>query len=410
MNKDKLIPEYQAAIRAMREGTFDLSVTADYSTEIGRLGNELNELARELERKFNEAGKIREISEEITAGLFLDDVLNRAYGNFRTVIPFNRIGCALLHDENKQLTAHWAKTDATKVQLKVGHTALMAGSSLQQIIETGHPRILNDLEAYLAEHPNSASTRLIVEEGMRSNLTCPLIAQGKPVGFLFFTSREKNTYQNIHQDVFLQIANQLSILIEKSKLYQQLYELNQKLLSAQRALEHQATHDALTEVYNRGAIVELLESQIARSKRNSLPLSIVMLDVDHFKQVNDTHGHLAGDAVLRTITSRMRKCLREYDYIGRYGGEEFLIVLGDADYETAAKTAERLRLAVSDETVAFNDKLLAVTISAGVAVAENNTEFDLDKIIAVADQELYKAKSNGRNRVEVCRIQKIRPA
>ena len=388
----------------MRDGRFDLSAPVDHNDEIGRLGRDLNELAQELERKFNEASKIREISEEITAGLFLEDVLNRTYGSFRTVIPFNRIGCALLHDENRELTAHWAKTDATKVKLKVGHTASMAGSSLLQIIENGHPRILNDLEAYLAEHPNSASTKLIVEEGMRSSLTCPLIAQGKPVGFLFFTSREKNTYQNIHQDVFLQIANQLSILIEKSKLYQQLYELNQKLLSAQHALEHQATHDALTEVYNRGAIVELLEGQIARSKRNNQPLSIIMLDVDHFKQVNDTHGHLAGDAVLKAITATMKRCLREYDYIGRYGGEEFLVVLGDADYEIAVKTAKRLRMAVSNETIKMNDKLLTATISAGVAVAENAAGLDLDKIVAAADQELYKAKSNGRNRVEMCRI------
>ena len=390
----------------MREGRFDLAIPVDHSDEIGKLGHDLNELAQELERKFNEASKIREISEEITAGFFLDDMLNRTYGSFHTVIPFNRIGCALLSDENKQLTAHWAKTDATKVRLKVGHTALMAGSSLQQIIKTGHPRILNDLEAYLAEHPNSATTKLLVAEGMRSSLTCPLIAQGKPVGFLFFTSREKNTYQNIHQDVFLQIANQLSILIEKSKLYQQLYELNQKLISAQHALEHQATHDALTGVYNRGGIIELLEGQIARAQRQNQTLCIIMLDVDHFKQFNDTHGHLAGDAVLSTIATRMKECLREYDYIGRYGGEEFLIVLGDADYDTAVKTAERLRLAASDETVTFNGKLLAATISAGVAVAENATGLDLDKIIAAADQELYRAKSNGRNRVEVCRLQK----
>ena len=129
-----------------------------------------------------------------------------------------------------------------------------------------------------------------------------------------------------------------------------------------------------------------------------------MLDVDHFKQFNDTYGHLAGDAVLKTIAARMKECLREYDYIGRYGGEEFLVVLGDADYETAVKTAERLKLAVSDETVAFNDKPLAVTVSAGVAVAENSAELTLDRIIMVADQELYKAKSNGRNGVGVCRI------
>ncbi|MBI3755144.1 MAG: hypothetical protein HY265_03160 [Deltaproteobacteria bacterium] len=175
---DKLIPEYQTAIRSMREGKLIQLVPVELGDEIGKLGHELNELAIELERKFDEAIKIREISEEITAGMFLDDVLNRAFDSFHSVIPYNRMGCALLNDEKREAVAYWAKTDTPNISLKVGHTAAMAGSSLQQIIETGQPRILNDLEAYLAEYPTSASTKLIVEEGMRSSLTCPLIAGG----------------------------------------------------------------------------------------------------------------------------------------------------------------------------------------------------------------------------------------
>ncbi|MDH4285002.1 MAG: diguanylate cyclase, partial [Gallionellaceae bacterium] len=390
-----LISEYQAAIRAMRKGKFNVSVPAEHSDEIGKLGDELNQLARELEKKFSELSKLKKISEEITAGYFLDDVLSRIYENFYPVIPYNRIGCALLSNENKEATAYWAKSDGSVIKLKNGFTAPMAGSSLQPIIETGHPRILNDLESYLAEHPASTSTRLIVEEGLRSSLTCPLITEGKPVGFLFFSSREKNTYQSIHQDIFLQIAGQVSILIEKSRLYQQLYDLNQKLILTQHNLHHQATHDALTGIYNRRAILEQLEAQLARARRHSQPLSIILLDVDHFKEFNSTYGHLAGDNVLRASASRMESCLREYDCIGRYGGEEFLAVLDNVGFETALKTAERLRHSVSADTVIFDSKQLAVTISAGVAVAENCAEVDPDKIISAADQALYKAKSNG---------------
>jgi len=401
---DQLISEYQTAIRSMRDGRFDLSVPVDLGDEIGKLGKDLNELALELERKLNEAIKVREVSEEITAGLFLDDVLNRIFISFRQLIPYNRIGCALLSNDNKIATAYWAKSDISSVKIKIGFSAAMEGSSLQNILETGRPRILNDLEAYLAEHPSSHPTKLITEEGIRSSLTCPLIAQGKPVGFLFFSSKEKNTYQDIHQDIFLQLAGQISILVEKSQLYQQLFELNQKLLIAERELHHRATHDVLTGIYNRGAIIEYLEAQLARIKRKHQPLGIVMLDVDHFKQINDTYGHLAGDMVLKTVVDRLKECLREYDYIGRYGGEEFLVVLGDADYKSAVTAAERLNHAVGSVAIAFGDKLLPVTISAGVAVAENFTGLDSDKFISAADQELYKAKSNGRNRVEVCRI------
>ena len=402
---DKFIPEYKTAIRLMREGKFDLSVPADLEDEIGKLGQELNDLSQGLKRTFDEAIKVRKISEKITAGMFLDDVLNRAFDSFHSVIPYNRMGCALLNNKNKTATACWAKTDAPpKNKLKIGYTAAIAGSSLQQIIESGQPRILNDLEAYLAVHPSSASTRLIVEEGMRSSLTCPLIAQGNPVGFIFFSSREKNTYQNIHQGLFLQIAGQISVVIEKSQLYHQMHELNQKLILAQRELQRQIMYDALTGLYNHGAIIEHLEAQLVRANRRKQPLGVVMLDADHFKQINDTHGHLAGDMVLKTVATRMQECLREYDYIGRYGGEEFLVVLGDADYEMTVKAAERLSRSVGDKTIVFEDKQITVTMSVGVAVVESHVELDSGKIIAAADKELYKAKLNGRNRVAVCRI------
>ena len=342
---------------------------------------------------------------EINAGTFVDDVLDRAFESFRSIIPYDRMGCALLNDDNKIATSIWMKTNVSITSLKVGYAAAMAKSSLQQVINTREPRILNDLESYLAGHPKSTSTKLILEEGMRSSLTCPLIvAGGKPVGFLFFSSTEKNTYRDIHQDIFLQIAGQISIMVEKSRLYQQLYDLNQKLLLATHELQHKATHDTLTEMYNHGAITEHLATQLARAKRQKQSICIVMADVDHFKKVNDAHGHLAGDVVLKKVAAKMKECLREYDYIGRYGGEEFLIVLGDTDYETAVKAAKRLIKAVEVATVAVGDKELVVTISAGVAVAVDCTEIDTDKIISVADKELYKAKANGRNRVEACQV------
>jgi diguanylate cyclase (GGDEF)-like protein len=401
---DSLLPQYRAAIHSMREGNFGPKVQVDLSDEIGKLGQDLNGLAQELERKFSEAIKIREISEEITAGLFLEDVLNRAYDSFRPVIPYDRMGCALLSDENSMATAYWERTEASEILLKSGYSSAMFGSSLQLILETGQPRILNDLQTYLDEHPNSVSTKLLRAEGMYSNFTCPLIAQGKAVGFLFFTSMKKNTYQNIHKNIFLLIAGQISILIEKSRLYQQLYELNQKLLQAQHELQYKATHDTLTELYNRRAITEHLEAQLSRAKRLGLQLCIIMLDVDHFKLINDNHSHLAGDTVLKTVAARMSDCLREYDYIGRYGGEEFLVILGESEYEAAIVAAGRLNQAVGSKPIAFGDKLLTITVSAGVAVVKDCNIYNLDQILMAADQELYRAKSNGRNRVEVCRM------
>lgn len=399
-----LISEYQAAVCSMLAGDFSHSIVAARNDEIGKLGHDLNELARLLEKKFTESLKLKEISEEITSGLFLDDVLNRAYESFRSVIPYCRMGCALLSEGNATATACWEKTDAASIKLRAGYTASMAGSSLQHIIETGQSRILNDLEAYLLEHPHSVSTKLLVAEGMRSNLTCPLIAKGKPVGFLFFTSDKTNTYQDIHQDVFLQIAGQISLLVEKSQLYQQLYELNKNLLTAQRELQHQATHDALTGIYNRRAIFEHMEAQLARAKRNKHTFSVIMVDIDHFKHINDSIGHVAGDAVLKAVAARMKDCLREYDYIGRYGGEEFLVVLGDADFESAIRTADRLNQAVGSKEILCANQLVPVTISAGVAVSVDCAVLNSDRMVSAADHALYRAKHEGRNRVEVSRL------
>ncbi len=398
------IAQCQAAIRAMQEGRYDRPIAVAGDDSIGQLGVELNRLADALDRKFREATLLLEIAEEITSGVFLDDMLDRVYDSFRPVIPYNRIGCGLLYDENRMLSSYWARSDAPRILIKRGYSAPMADSSLQHILKTGRPRILNDLGAYLAGNPHSVSTRAIVEEGMRSSLTCPLSTQGKPVGFLFFSSTERNAYRDAHEEVFMRIAGQVAALIEKSRLYEQLYDLNQKLVEAQGALVEKATHDALTGILNRGAIVEELTAELTRSIRRRRPLGIVLVDVDHFKQFNDMHGHLAGDGVLHAVATRLHRALRSFDHVGRYGGEEFLIVLAEVTLDSAVQAAERLRLAVSQEPVQVGDTRIEVTLSAGVAVADDPTAVKIDQLILAADEALYAAKRNGRNCVEVRRL------
>jgi signal transduction histidine kinase len=168
------------------------------------------------------------VIERVNAGLTLEEVLNYLYDSFRPLIPYDRIGFALLEDEGRVLRAHWARTEAPKLRIYVGYAAPMTGSSLQNIIETRQPRILNDLTAYLADHPASESTRLAVAEGIRSSLTCPLIALGRPLGFLFFSSMHPDTYAGVHVEVFQAIAGQLGLIVEKGRLYEQLVQLNQE--------------------------------------------------------------------------------------------------------------------------------------------------------------------------------------
>jgi diguanylate cyclase (GGDEF)-like protein len=170
------------------------------------------------------------------------------------------------------------------------------------------------------------------------------------------------------------------------------------LLQAQESLRFHAEHDALTGVLNRRAIRDLLRKELARCRREMNTLGIILADVDHFKKINDRHGHGAGDAVLVTAMQRIASCLRSYDVVGRYGGEEFLIIAPGCDLDLAQKLAERIRAAVSEQPVDLGDESTTITLSLGVTLgtAESDPEF----LVALADTAMYQAKRNGRNRVE----------
>jgi len=223
---DPRIPVYREAALAMTKGRFQVDIPIGNEDQVAQLGKALVDLRQTLEKRFSELTTLCKITEQINAGVVLDDVLNQVYETFQPIIPYDRIGLSLLENEGRQVRARWVRSESPATHLPIGYEAPLEGSSLQQIIDSGRPRILNDLEAYLEAHPQSHSTRLIVKEGVRSSLTCPLVAKGKPIGFLFFSSRERETYKDVHVGVFNQIAGQLSVIIEKGRLYQQLIELN----------------------------------------------------------------------------------------------------------------------------------------------------------------------------------------
>jgi diguanylate cyclase (GGDEF)-like protein len=148
-------------------------------------------------------------------------------------------------------------------------------------------------------------------------------------------------------------------------------DLQDNLIKAREELRFQATHDLLTGLWNRGAVIELLNHELDRSARFSIPTAVLMLDLDHFKKINDTHGHLAGDAVLKEAAQRLTHAVRSYDCIGRYGGEEFLAVLPGCDKSQTRKTAERIRSAIASSPVSAAGSDISFTISIGATVAES---------------------------------------
>ena len=180
--------------------------------------------------------------------------------------------------------------------------------------------------------------------------------------------------------------------------------LQAELIEAREALRVQATHDPLTGIWNRRAILEILGNELARSRREALPVAVAIADLDYFKRINDTYGHAAGDVTLSEVANRMRAMLRPYDAIGRYGGEEFLMVLPGCTSQDAFKLAERLRIGMSQEPVKLPDGAIEVTSSLGVAASDTLAVMDVTALIQAADNALYRAKAKGRNRIEFATV------
>jgi diguanylate cyclase (GGDEF)-like protein len=177
-------------------------------------------------------------------------------------------------------------------------------------------------------------------------------------------------------------------------------ELQTGLIQAREELLFRATHDELTGLVNRRVILEAIAREHSRHIRHGGSFAVVVLDLDHFKSVNDTHGHLTGDAVLKEVARRMAAGLRPYDTVGRYGGEEFVIVAPSCDRDGAARLVDRILTMIRSHPVDATDCSVPVTASCGISISCTGSTLDAGTLMRLADEALYRAKENGRNRAE----------
>jgi len=401
---DPRIRQYCDAVEALRAGRLDVEVAAGPGDDaIAELGRSIQNLAQAHQTRLSLLTTLSRVTEKVNSGMTLDEVLGFVYDSFQPLIPYDRIGVALIEDGGV-VRARWARSAASEIHLGQGYAASLEGSSLQQVMSSGEPRLINDLEAYLADHPQSDSTRRIVREGMRSSLTGPLVARGRPVGFIFFSSLRPHAFGDPHTELLRQIAGQLSLIVEKSLLLEDLAASNRKLLDAQQALQHEAAHDTLTSLWNRRGIVDVLGMELARADREGSKLALLVIDIDHFKQVNDAHGHAVGDEVLCEVARRLQEGLRSTEVLGRYGGDEFIAVLRPCTVATATRVSERLRALVDSTLIPTRAGLIPLTVTVGAMVSSADQVFDPDGLIEVADHALYRAKRAGRNRTEITEL------
>jgi diguanylate cyclase (GGDEF)-like protein len=175
-------------------------------------------------------------------------------------------------------------------------------------------------------------------------------------------------------------------------------ELQEQLVKARESLRFEAMHDSLTGLLNRGAVIEQLTKELVRASRRGAPVSVLMGDLDHFKTINDTHGHAAGDAVLREAARRLKAGVRAYDNVGRLGGEEFICVLPECDAKTGLAVASRLCRSLAETPTKFGGTDISHSISIGVAATDQFGSARADELMRAADAALYRAKHAGRSR------------
>ena len=271
----------------------------------------------------------------------------------------------------------------------------------------------NGLEAWQALQEEDAPQMAVLDwmmPGMDGIELCRKIRghDGGPYRYvLLLTARDDRqdvvTGLNAGADDYLTKPFDAEELRARVRAGRRILELQHALLHARDALQFQAAHDPLTELWNRGAILGFLQREIDRQRRNNLPLAVLMADLDHFKEVNDTHGHLVGDAVLQEVARRLTATVRSYDFVGRYGGEEFLIILPGCSGSDLTASAERLRRTIADRPIETSAGAIAMTLSLGCASAQPDGEGlqSCTALLCSADTALYTAKAGGRNRVAV---------
>lgn len=336
------------------------------------------EEAERQQRIFSEA--LRNSVAALNSTLKFDEVLDRILISLEKVIPHDIANIMLVDDEGsaRVVRAHGYEVAGLEKLLAKMNLHVVETPSLLKMAVSGQPLVIQDTRT------EPGWVGLEGTEWVKSYIGAPIIAKGKVVGYINLDSTHTNMFDKSHADRLQIFADQAALAIENARMFEK--------------VEQMAIVDMLTGLYNRRHFYELAERELERYKRYHSPFSIILLDLDHFKRVNDNYGHPAGDAVLQGLAHIFGESLRKMDVPGRLGGEEFVILLPETGIEQAVHVAERLRLKIEQNIFEVDGNHIRMTASMGVVAASEDL-VQLQQLISMADKVMYQAKEAGRNRV-----------
>ncbi|MBE0680403.1 MAG: diguanylate cyclase [Anaerolineales bacterium] len=354
----------------------EVSISEQASALIA-LALEKFQAVEEAQKRAVTSETLRKAGAAVAEKLEMDQTVTHILDQLNKVVPYDSASVQLLIDNELEIIGGRGFADPKSI---LGIRFSIPGDNPNTVVmESGEPYSIPEIDEKYFMFNDITSIHI------RSWLGVPLKAQGILIGLLAIDSTESNHFTEEDINIASKFANQVAVALENARLFEE--------------TQAQAITDPLTGVYNRRGLFGLGKVEFARSVRSNQPFSAIMVDLDHFKKINDAYGHAIGDLVLCETANRSKNCIREIDYLGRYGGEELVILLPDTTLSASMMVAERLRMAIANTPVKINEETkINITASLGVAGKDENTT-SLEMLISHADQAMYAAKRKGRNRV-----------
>ncbi len=358
---------------------------ANFIAQAVRNGISYNNLLEErmiIEQVTREMRELYELTRSLSTAFKPDEVFERLLSGVAEIFSCEAHSLLIVDDHQGTIYTTYLGQEEP-VFSKALHTRIVKN---WEVLEKESIDIIEctTLTSAASEEPRFIN-KLKPDSKIKSWISAPLVHEGKSFGLLCVAAVNRNRFDPFHFEILYIVAGLGAKVIENAQLSARLQQL--------------ATIDGLTGIFNHRTFQERLEDQFNLAQRYDKPLSLIMMDIDHFKKFNDTHGHPIGDEVLKVVSSTLQKTLRDVDIVCRYGGEEFSVILPESNMESAIQVADRLREAIEQQVVIAGELELKVTISLGVSEYPFGGQSRREVLIEQADRMLYVAKLSGRNRV-----------